>query len=181
MKTEERVPKLQVNKDGSRKKPIKHFDSHNYGIEVGNLTRQAEKLSKLIKMLRDVTGDKNVTSLGEFNEWLCEKSGFKSPSFSAQSMDLQDVYGQVHNLSKEITISKGDLTPMHKPSPQLLEDAKQKFTVYYTNEEYTDVLSLIQIQKQYSELSYSTRMTTGVNREGKLVSPLVNNFKLNNN
>ena len=70
---------------------------------------------------------------------------------------------------------------MHKPSPQLLEDAKQKFTVYYTNEEYTDVLSLIQIQKQYSELSYATRMTTGVNREGKLVSPLVNNFKLNNN
>ena len=130
MNKEERVPKLQVNKDGSRKKPIKHFDSHNYGIEVGNLTRQAENLSKLIKML---------------------------------------------------TISKGDLTPMHKPSPQLLEDAKQKFTVYYTNEEYTDVLSLIQIQKQYSELSYATRMTTGVNREGKLVSPLVNNFKLNNN
>jgi hypothetical protein len=170
--------KVQVNADGSRKKPIQFFDEHNYLVKVAKLTKEAKKLSELIKLLREVTGDKEVTTLGAFNDWLCKSAGFKSPSFSSEALDLKDAYENAHRLSNEIdSLTIKDLTPMHKLSKTLLDRTKEEFTTYYSDHRIlTDVLLFNRLVEQFDSLPYDFKKSVIVNREGKLLSRIADNY-----
>ena len=170
--------KVQVNADGSRKKPIQFFDEHNYLVKVEKLTKEAKKLSELIKLMREVTNDKEVTTLGAFNEWLCKEAGFKSPSFSSEALDLKDAYNNVHRLSNEInSLTIKDLTPMHKLSKTLLDRTKEEFTTYYSNNDIrVEVLLFNRLVEQFDSLPYDFKKSVIVNREGKLLSKIADNY-----
>ena len=170
--------KVQVNADGSRKKPIQFFDQHNYLVKVAKLTKEAEKLSKLIKLMREVTNDKEVATLGAFNEWLCKEAGFKSPSFSSEALDLKDAYDNVHRLSNEInSLTIKDLTPMHKLSKPTLDRVREEYTTYYSDHSIvTDVLLFNRLVEQFNSLPYDFKKSVIVNREGKLLSKIAENY-----
>ena len=170
--------KVQVNADGSRKKPIQFFDQHSYLVKVEKLTKEAKKLSELIKLMREVTNDKEVTTLGAFNDWLCKSAGFKSPSFSSEALDLKDAYENVHRLSNEInSLTIKDLTPMHKLSKATLDRVKREYTTYYSDHSIvTDVLLFNRLVEQFNSLPYDFKKSVIVNREGKLLSRIAENY-----
>jgi len=157
------------------KKQVKAYHSHDVDVQVAKMEKEAEKLGNLIKLLREVTGDKEVKTIGAFNDWLCKEAGFKSPSFSAESMDLKDAYENAHRLSNSINlVTIDDLSPMYKLKPSTIEKVKKQFTVYYTDEEVANIKKFQEAQDSFNSLPYEFRLTMVINRTGKIFSNVSN-------
>lgn len=149
-------------------KEVKVFHSHDAQIAISAKRVEAKKLSESIKLIREATGLKGTPTLASFNEWLCAEAGFKSPSFSAKSMDLEQVYTRVHNLVKGLTITIDDLTPMHQLKQSFIDAINESFTVYYTEQELKDLNTLRKAKELFDSLPYNLRTRSLVNREFKL-------------
>lgn len=157
------------------KNEVKAYHSHDIDLQLGKMTKEAKVFSQLIKLLRATTNDKEVTTIGAFNEWLCKEAGFKSPSFSAESMDLKGAYDEAHRLSKSINlISLEDLNPMYKLKPSTIERVKKEYTVLYTDEEQSNIKLFREAQDQFNNLPYEFRLSLGINRSGKVFSNVAN-------
>ena len=153
------------------KKQVKAYHSHDVDVQIGKMQKEAKILSNLIKLLREVTGDKDIRTIGAFNDWLCKEAGFKSPSFSAESMDLKDAYENAHRLSNSVNlISVDDLSPVHKLKPSVIEKVNKQFTIYYTEEEVADIKKFQDAQDVFNSLPYQFRLSMGINRTGKIFS-----------
>ena len=152
-------------------KEVKHFNEHRSNVRVSELEKEAKTLGEIIKLLREVTGDKEVKTIGAFNKWLVEQTGFKSPSFSASSLDLADAYSQVRYLTDKVTtITVEDLTPMYKLKPSVIEKIQSEFTTYYTKEELKIRASFQKIQSEWEALPREIRVNSLINRDGLIKS-----------
>ena len=159
----------------NKNKEIKAYHSHDVNVQIGKMEKEAKTLSQLIKLLRDVTGDKEIKTIGAFTQWLCKEAGFKSASFSAESMDLKDAYDNAHRLSNSINlITIDDLNQMHKLKPSTIEKVKKQYTVYYTDEELENIKIFRDIQDKFNGLPYQFRLSTAINRSGKIYSNVSN-------
>ena len=157
------------------KKEIKAYHSHDVDVQLQKMEKEAKLLSELIKLLREVTGEKDIKTIGAFNDWLCKEAGFKSPSFSAESMDLKDAYDNAHRLSNSVNlISVDDLNPMYKLKPLTIEKVKKQYTVYYTDEELANIEAFRQAQDTFNNLPYQFRLSIGINRSGMVFSNVAN-------
>ena len=157
------------------KKQVKAYHSHDVDVQIGKMQKEAKILSNLIKLLREVTGDKDIRTIGAFNDWLCKEAGFKSPSFSAESMDLKDAYENAHRLSNSVNlVSVDDLSPVHTLKPSVIEKVKKQFTVYYTDEEVADIKKFQDAQDVFNSLPYQFRLSMGINRSGMMYSNVSN-------
>ncbi len=157
------------------KKQVKAYHSHDVDVQLSKMNKEAKILSDLIKLLREVTGDKDIKTIGAFNDWLCKEAGFKSPSFSAESMDLKDAYENAHRLSNSVTlVSVDDLSPVHKLKPSVIERVKKQFTIYYTDEEVSNIKKFQEAQDVFNSLPYEFRLSMGINRTGKIFSNVAN-------
>ena len=152
-------------------KEVKHYSEHRADIRVSELEKQAKTLGELIKLLRETTKDKEVKTLGAFNDWLCKEAGFKSPSFSADSMDMGDVYRQVKHLS-DLTpnVSIEDLTPMYTLKATVIDKIREEFKIYFTKEELQVRVKYNKIITDWATLPYEVRISAGINREGLIKS-----------
>lgn len=158
-----------------KSKEIKAYHSHDVNVQLQKMEKEAKALSELIKLLRDVTGDKEIKTIGGLNDWLRIQTGFKSPSFSADSMDLRDAYDNAHRLNNSINlITIDDLNQMHKLKPSTIEKVKKQYTVYYTDEELENIKIFRDIQDKFNGLPYQFRLSTAINRSGKIYSNVSN-------
>jgi len=153
------------------KKQVKAYHSHDVDVQLSKMNKEAKILSDLIKLLRDVTGDKNIKTIGAFNDWLCKEAGFQSPSFSADSMDLGDAYTQVKYLS-DLTpnVAIEDLTPMYTLKAKKIEQIKEEFTTYYTKEEKEVRAKFNKIVAEWETLPHEIKVNSFINRTGNLLS-----------
>ena len=157
------------------KKQVKAYHSHDVDVQIGKMKKEAKILSDLIKLLREVTKDKDVRTIAGFNDWLTSKAGFISPSFSAESMDLKDAYENAHRLNNSINlISVEDLSPTHTLKPAVIEKVKKQFTIYYTDEEVANIKKFQDAQDVFNSLPYEFRLSMGINRTGKIFSNVAN-------
>ena len=153
------------------KKEVKHYNEHRATVRVNELQKEAKQLGEIIKLLREVTGDKEVKTIGAFNKWLVEQTGFKSPSFSASSLDLADAYSQVRHLTDLVTtITVDDLTPMYTLKPTVIEKIQSEFTTYYTKEEKEVRAKFKKIVAEWETLPHEIRVNSFINRTGNLLS-----------
>jgi len=152
-------------------KEVKHYNEHRADVRVAELQKQAKTLGELVRLLKETTSDKEIKSLGAFNDWLCKEAGFKSPSFSADSMDLGDVYRRVKYLS-DLTpdVALEDITPMHKLKAGFIDKIREEFKVYFTKEELEVRVKYNKIITEWETLPYEVRISAGVNREGLIKS-----------
>ena len=152
-------------------KEVKHYNEHRASVRIRELEKEAKQLGEIIKLLREVTGDKEVKTIGAFNKWLTEQTGFKSPSFSASSLDLADAYSQVRHLTDLVTtVTISDLTPMYTLKPSTIEKVKKEYTTYYTKEEEKTRAKFNKIVAEWETLPHEIRVNSFVNRTGKLLS-----------
>ena len=156
-------------------KEVKVYHSHDVNVQLQKMEKEAKQLSQLIKLLREVTGDKDIKTIAGFNDWLRIQTGFKSPSFSAESMDLKDAYDNAHRLNNSINlITIDDLTQMHKLKPSTIEKVKKEYTVYYTDEELANIKAFRDAQDTFNNLPYQFRLSMAINRSGKIYSNVSN-------
>lgn len=157
------------------KKEIKVYHSHDVDVQLQKMEKEAKTLSELIKLLREVTGDKDIKTIGAFTQWLCSTAGFKSASFSAESMDLKDAYDNAHRLSNSISlITVDDLNQMHKLKPSTIEEVKQRYTEYYTDEELENIKAFRDIQDKFNNLPHQFRIATRIDRSWRMFSTASN-------
>lgn len=153
------------------KSQVKHYNERLANIKVAELQKEAKSLGQLIKLLRETTKDKEIKSLGAFNEWLCKEAGFKSASFSAQSMDLGDVYNQVKHLTDlSPNVSIEDLTPMYSLKASFIEKVQEEFKIYFTKEELETRAKFNKLISEWATLPYEVRINSMINREGLIKS-----------
>ena len=156
-------------------KEIKVYHSHDVDVQLQKMEKEAKTLSELIKLLREVTGDKDIKTIGAFTQWLCSTAGFKSASFSAESMDLKDAYDNAHRLNNSINlITINDLNQMHKLKPSTIEKVKKEYTVYYTDEELASIKIFREAQDKFNNLPYEFRLSMVINLSGKIYSNVSN-------
>ena len=156
-------------------KEVKVYHSHDVNVQLQKMEKEAKQLSQLIKLLREVTGDKDIKTIAGFNDWLRIQTGFKSPSFSAESMDLKDAYDNAHRLNNSINlITIDDLNQMHKLKPSTIEKVKKQYTVYYTDEELANIKTFREAQDKFNSLPMDFRRTMGINRSGMMFSTASN-------
>ena len=152
-------------------KEVKHYNEHKALVRVGELQKEAKQLGEIIKLLREVTNDKEIQTIGAFQEWLTKETGFKSASFSAESMDLGDAYRQVRHLTDLVTtVTVEDLTPMYKLKPAVIEKIQSEFTTYYTKEELKIRAKFQKIQSEWESLPREIRVNSLINRDGLIKS-----------
>ena len=152
-------------------KEVKHHNEHKANVRVAELQKEAKQLGEIIKLLREVTNDKEIKTIGAFQEWLTKETGFKSASFSAESMDLGDAYRQVRYLTDLITtVTLEDLTPMYKLNPKAIKRVNEEFTTYYTKEELEIRASFQKIQSEWEALPKEIRVNSLINRDGSIKS-----------
>ena len=152
-------------------KEVKHYNEHRANVRVAELQKEAKTLGEIIKLLREVTGDKEIKTIGAFQEWLTKETGFKSASFSAESMDLGDAYRQVRLLTDKVTtITAEDLTPMYKLKPSVIKKIQSEFTTYYTKEELKIRAKFQKIQSEWESLPREIRVNSLINRDGLIKS-----------
>ena len=152
-------------------KEVKHHNEHKANVRVAELQKEAKQLGEIIKLLREVTGDKEIKTIGAFQEWLTDQTGFKSASFSAESMDLGDAYRQVRHLTDLVTtVTISDLTPMYTLKPKAIEKIQSEFTTYYTKEELEIRSSFQKIQSEWEKLPRDIRVNSLINRDGLIKS-----------
>ena len=159
----------------SKKKEVKAYYSHDVDVQISKMKNEAVILSELVKLLKEVTGDKEINTIGAFTQWLCKEAGFKSASFSAESMDLKDAYDNAHRLSNSINlITLDDLDNFHKLKVSTINKVKKQYTVYYTDEELANIEAFRQVQDAFNSLPYQFRLSTAINRSGKIYSNVSN-------
>ena len=153
------------------KQEVKHFNEHRSNVRIAELQKEAKRLGQLIKLLRDVTGDKEVKTIEAFDKWLIEQTGFKSASFSASSLDLADAYSQANILANSVTrLTIEDLTPMYTLKPNVIEQIQSEFTTYYTKEEQKVRAKFNKIVAEWETLPHEIRVNSFINRTGNLLS-----------
>ena len=152
-------------------KEVKHYNEHKAKVRIDELQKEAKQLGEIIKLLKEVTGDKEIKTIGAFNKWLTEQTGFKSPSFSASSLDLSDAYNQVRHLTDLVTtVTIEDLNPMYKLNPKAIKKVNEEFTTYFTKEELEIRAKFDKISKQWETLPREIRVRSFVNRDGEIKS-----------
>ena len=144
---------------------IKNFQSHNADVEIKELKKEAKKLSELTKLIQAITDSKEIKTVSELNIWLTEKTGFESPRFASDSLDILDGYQNIVKLSKEISITAEQVTPLHDLKPDFIETIKEKHTTYFTAKELKDRKAFKRISKEFNSLPIQLRQGAVVNRE----------------
>ena len=146
-------------------KEIKHFQNHEASVEIAELKTQAKKLSQITKLVQAITDSKQIKTLTELNVWLTEKTGFDSPRFASDSLDILDDYQNIVKLSKEISITAEQVTPLYDLKPDFIETIKEKYTTYFTAKELKDRKAFKRISKEFNSLPIQLRQGAVVNRE----------------
>ena len=156
--------KKQMSKD------VKYFDSHNASVKVQQTKREAKKLSEMTKLIQSISESKEIKTIAELEAWVQDKTGFKNISFGADSLGLKEGYVSVKNMSKDISLSLDDLTPLHELKKDVIESIENEFKVYYTKEELKIRNHFIKVKEMFETLPIEYRHSSFVNREGKLIN-----------
>ena len=147
---------------------IKNFQSHNADVEIRELKKEAKKLSELTKLIQAITDSKEIKTVSELNIWLTDKTGFESPRFASDSLDLLDGYKNVLRLSKDVSLTLKQVTPLYDLKPSVIKEIKEKYTTYYSDEEMKEIKTYRKISEQFNSLSYNFRQGVMINREFNL-------------
>ena len=151
-------------------KEVKYFDSHNASVKVQQTKREAKKLSEMTKLIQSISESKEIKTIAELEAWVQDKTGFKNISFGADSLGLKEGYVSVKNMSKDISLSLDDLTPLNELKKDVIESIENEFKVYHTKEELKIRNHFIKVKEMFETLPIEYRHSSSVNREGKLIN-----------
>ena len=170
--TQSEVVRYAINNLNKKQmsKEVKYFDSHNASVKVQQTKREAKKLSEMTKLIQSISESKEIKTIAELEAWVQDKTGFKNISFGADSLGLKEGYVSVKNMSKDISLSLDDLTPLHELKKDVIESIENEFKVYYTKEELKIRNHFIKVKEIFETLPIEYRHSSFVNREGKLIN-----------
>ena len=170
--TQSEVVRYAINNLNKKQmsKEVKYFDSHNASVKVQQTKREAKKLSEMTKLIQSISESKEIKTIAELEAWVQDKTGFKNISFGADSLGLKEGYVSVKNMSKDISLSLDDLTPLHELKKDVIESIENEFKVYYTKEELKIRNHFIKVKEMFETLPIEYRHSSFVNREGKLIN-----------
>ena len=170
--TQSEVVRYAINNLNKKQmsKEVKYFDSHNASVKVQQTKREAKKLSEMTKLIQSISESKEIKTIAGLEAWVQDKTGFKNISFGADSLGLKEGYVSVKNMSKDISLSLDDLTPLHELKKDVIESIENEFKVYYTKEELKIRNHFIKVKEMFETLPIEYRHSSSVNREGKLIN-----------
>lgn len=148
---------------------IKSYNSLDAITEIAHLEAQAKQLTELTLLIQEITNSKEIKTVPELNAWLCTKTGFESPRFASDSLDLLDAYENILMLSSDIFITPDKLTPSKEVKPSVIKKIKESHTVYYSKEEQKTIDSYRKMRDIFNSLPANFRQGAIINREAKII------------
>ena len=133
-------------------KEVKYFDSHNASVKIEKKKKEAKQLSEMTKLIQSLTESKEIKTVAEFEAWIYDKTGFKNISFGADSLGIKEGYFNVKNISKAISLTLDDLTPLHELKKDVIVSIANEFKVYYTDDELKYLKQFQKIKKMFEAL-----------------------------
>jgi flagellar capping protein FliD len=156
------------------KRVIKRFDSHNAGIKIGALKRQAEQLKQVTELIQTITDSKHIKTVSEFQGWLNSKTKFQNAEFSADAMNLKDAYLNVIKMSKGIELTLEDVTAKFQLKPSITDKINESFTVYYSESELKTKVLLDEVIAKFNAIDSAERRKLIINRSYEMIlNPMI--------
>lgn len=148
-------------------KQLRKFNQHLYDVEVQELS----KLIKLVKQQDEILEKEGATSIAHFEFKLVENSPFTSAKLAALDAGKEDVLNELHRLEQELDgrISKDDLTKNYSFKNSFLNNLKEKYSEYYSEQELEVKKLLNEAITTYNAIPFEYRKKILIDRQGNMI------------
>ena len=126
----------------AKKQNIKNFKEHQYNVAVRKLENNSDEVI-LLHQMYDIHFGCDVHTIDGLNTLLKEKTGFDNPVMSADSLGKKTAYDTIVMMSSSVNMSNYNKNGTIKIS--FLNELKESFTTYYTDEEYTYLQKVLKV------------------------------------
>lgn len=133
------------------------FNQLGYEVNVNSLQMNITKLIKCLDNIEVITGNRNIQSIAEIEQFICDKTNFKNVKLSSELLDVANEYSYLKdNLTtiNHAVIEYKDSIPFTKVS--VLNQVKESHTTYLQDELIKDYDLLNRSAKILNELSNPT-------------------------
>jgi hypothetical protein len=161
----------------TKKKVVKRFDSHNAGVKIEALKKEAVKLKELTELIQVITDSENIKTVSELDAWLNSKTNFSNPIFSADSMNLKDAYLNIIRMSKEVELKLEDVTAKFQLKQSITDKINESFTIFYTESELKTKILLDEVILKFNAIDQADRKKLIINRNYEMIlNPMMRRF-----
>ena len=157
-------------------KKVKRFDEHRASVETQELEK---KYLPLMQEYLLILKKLEVESLSEFEFKINEKSGFVNATMSATAYGLDSEHKRLNELEKALDgkLSKEDINAKGNVKKSVLDEIKERYTIYYTEEELKTKKILEDVMSAYNSLSFEDRRQIVFTRDGLLSFGMYSSLK----
>lgn len=161
----------------TKKRTVKRFDSHNAGVKIEALKKEAVKLKELTELIQVITDSENIKTVSELDAWLNSKTNFSNPIFSADSMNLKDAYLNIIRMSKEVELKLEDVTAKFQLKQSITDKINESFTIFYTESELKTKILLDEVILKFNAIDQADRKKLIINRNYEMIlNPMMRRF-----
>ena len=147
-------------------KEIKRVNEHLISVKLEEL----QKLVPFITEKKNILKELDSESIQDFELRVNKTTKFNNPNMAAAVLGYETQYKRLLDLEKLIggKLTQTDLNAKNELSSTLISKVKEKFTIYFTNEELTVKKELDKCMKIYNALDFKDRQHIGFNSQRQL-------------
>lgn len=147
-------------------KEIKIFNSHAFEVRINELKK---KYLPLVIEYKEILKKVGCRSRGEFQTLLNSKSSFTNTRLNAMGVGLENEWDRLLELETilENNLTPKQVTPQNEIKAELVEEIREQYTTYFSEEQLALKNKLEKIMEMYNELPHHHRQLV-FNRGGEL-------------
>ena len=147
-------------------KQVKKLNQHLINVELHELEKLIPFVTETTKILKEL----DSATIQDFELKVNKATKFNNPTMAASALGFETQYNRLIELNKQINskLYADDLNAKNELSSTLISKVKEKFTVYFTDEELTVRKELNLVIKIYNNLDFKDRQHIGFNSQRQL-------------
>ena len=158
-----------MNTEVKEKKVVKKYNQHLHLVELSRLEKEA---IPLILEQRSILKSVNASSLAEFEAMLNIKTSFVNANMSALAMGLDKELKRLQEIEVALDkydVSTEDLTLKGEFKTSYLNNLKERFIEYYTDNELSVLELLKKAIESYNAIPFDYRNKIIIDNRGELI------------
>lgn len=152
-----------------KEKTIKKYNQHLHLVELSRLEKEA---IPLILEQRSILKSVNASSLAEFEAMLNLKTSFVNANLSAQALGKETELKRLQEIEVALNkydVSTEDLTLKGEFKTSYLNNLKERYIEYYTDNELSVLELLKKAIKSYNAIPFDYRKKIIVDNRGEMI------------
>ena len=161
-----------------KSKVIKTYQDHEFNVKIKGLEKEIEVYKEMKTLIKVI--DKKADSVPELEHLLNKRSGFVNAELSALAYGFKNEFERVQVLKSNCKNIKDEyLTKDFKLKKIYINEIRDKFITYFSDEELQARKTLEKLMETFNELPPNYRYLIGFNRQYDLAYTIQGMYKVN--